>query len=104
VQTPLHPQLPPYHPRSLAFFLPRSAWSIGKKGELAEVACRKRAHGERVAGIALRGALLYSVSYDGALKAWDADNLDIVVDRCVRSCVCCGWGCWLVACLPSGPC
>lgn len=63
---------------------PCSAWSIGKKGELAEVACRKRAHGERVAAIALRGALLYSVSYDGALKAWDADNLDIVVDRCVR--------------------
>lgn len=58
------------------------AWSIGRKaGELTEVACRKKAHGERVAGMALRGGLLYSVSYDGSLKAWDADNLDIVVDR-----------------------
>lgn len=57
------------------------AWSIGKKGELTEVACRKKAHGERVTAIALRGPLLYSVSYDGALKAWDAESLDIVVDR-----------------------
>ena len=39
------------------------AWSIGKKGELSEVAVRKKAHGERVAGITLRGGLLYSVSY-----------------------------------------
>ena len=37
-----------------------SAWSIGKKGELTEVACRKKAHGERVTAIALRGPLLYS--------------------------------------------
>jgi pleiotropic regulator 1 len=37
------------------------AWSIGSKGgELTEVACRKKAHGERVAAIALRGGLLYS--------------------------------------------
>lgn len=37
-----------------------STWSIGKKGELTEVACRKKAHGERVTAIALRGPLLYS--------------------------------------------
>lgn len=36
------------------------AWSIGKKGELQEVACRKKAHGERVTAIALKGGLLYS--------------------------------------------
>lgn len=59
----------------------RSAWSIGKKGELAEVACRKKAHGERVTALVLNRGLLYSVSYDGCLKAWDAQGLDIVVDR-----------------------
>ena len=69
------PHLPPPPP-------PRSAWSIDRKsGDLSEVACHMKAHGERVTAIALRGALLYSVSYDGCLKAWDADNLDIVVDR-----------------------
>ena len=45
------------------------------------MAARKKAHAERVTALALRRGLLYSVSYDGALKAWDAQTLDIVVDR-----------------------
>ncbi|KAL4420306.1 hypothetical protein ABPG77_001396 [Micractinium sp. CCAP 211/92] len=73
------------------------AWSIGKKGELQEVACRKKAHGERVTAIALKGGLLYSVSYDGGLKAWDADSLEIVVDRSSAH------GGERVHCLATGP-
>lgn len=48
-----------------------SAWSIGKKGELQEVACRKKAHGERVTAIALKGGLLYSGGLKGAAE-WPA--------------------------------
>ena len=29
-------------------------WAIGKKGELTELACRPKAHGDRVTAIALR--------------------------------------------------
>lgn len=55
-------------------------WQIGKKGELHELACRPKAHKERVTAIALRNNnWLYSVSYDGSLKAWDASSLELVM-------------------------
>lgn len=49
-------------------FSPSSAWSIGKKGELTEVACRKRAHNERVTAIALKRGLLYSGTQLGLIR------------------------------------
>jgi hypothetical protein len=36
------------------------------------------AHDHRISGLALHGNTLYSVSYDGWLKAWNADKLGLV--------------------------
>jgi pleiotropic regulator 1 len=55
------------------------AFSVGKAGELTEVAARPRAHNDRVTALALAGNLLISSSYDGSLKAWDPASLEIVV-------------------------
>lgn len=120
------------------------SWPIGRKGELGPPQRHKKAHGERITALALRGGILFSgggargcqqraacfepcicaeacaprpaslagraaghalaplpvcdgtlaltpallsftpmiaVSYDGSIKAWDAESLEIVMDR-----------------------
>lgn len=57
------------------------AWPIGRKGELGAPACHKRAHGDRITALALRGPILFSASYDGGVRAWDAASLELVMAR-----------------------
>jgi hypothetical protein len=43
-------------------------WALGKGGELVAGPAREKAHEGRVTDVLLSGPLVYSVSYDGALK------------------------------------
>jgi len=54
------------------------AFAIGKNGTLAPGPIRPKAHGDRVTALALGENLLFSCSYDGSIKAWDAATLEIV--------------------------
>lgn len=54
------------------------AWDINKKGELTEAAVREKAHKDRVTAILWKKGFLYSVSYDGYVKMWDASSLELV--------------------------
>jgi hypothetical protein len=56
------------------------SWTVGKKGELVEAAARPGAHADRVTSLALAGGRLFSVSYDGSVRAWDAASLEPVAD------------------------
>lgn len=55
------------------------SWKINKQGDLTESASREKAHDGRVTQIVAHNSILYSVSYDGALKAWDAETLELVM-------------------------
>lgn len=48
------------------------SWSIDKKGELALGRAREKAHKDRVSAILAAEGFLYSVSWDGSVKMWDA--------------------------------
>lgn len=54
------------------------SWDISKKGELTEAAVREKAHKDRVTAILWKKGFLYSVSYDGFVKMWDASSLELV--------------------------
>lgn len=54
------------------------SFTIGKKGGLTPAACRPKAHGDRVTSLVLDRGILFSSSYDGSIKSWDADSLEIV--------------------------
>lgn len=56
------------------------AWNIGKKGELSEAGAREKAHKDRVTAILWHKNFLYSLSYDGCVKMWDATNLELVME------------------------
>ncbi|KAL4527880.1 hypothetical protein Ndes2437B_g00012 [Nannochloris sp. 'desiccata'] len=43
-----------------------------------KAACRPKAHNDRVCALVLDGGILFSASYDGSIKSWDADSLEIV--------------------------
>ena len=62
----------------LCFFY--RAWNIGKKGELSEAGAREKAHKDRVTAILWHKNFLYSLSYDGCVKMWDATNLELVME------------------------
>lgn len=51
------------------------------EGELREVASREKAHDGRATALAVAGSLVFSVSYDGRIKGWDAETLILVVSR-----------------------
>ncbi len=59
----------------------RRAWAVGKKGELEPAGARGKAHRDRVTGLAAAGGFLYSVSYDGTVKMWDAASLELVMEE-----------------------
>ena len=40
---------------------------------------RPKAHTDRVAALATAGGFVYSVSYDGWVKMWDAASLELVM-------------------------
>ena len=54
------------------------AWDIGKKGELTETVAREKAHKDRVTAVLWKKGFLYSVSYDGYIKMWDATTMELV--------------------------
>ena len=56
------------------------AWDISKKGELKEAAVREKAHKDRVTAILWHKGFLYSMSYDGYIKMWDANTMELVTD------------------------
>lgn len=56
------------------------SWSIDRKtGDLVDPKIHPKAHSERITSIILGGNMLYSVGYDGAIKAWDAESLEYVM-------------------------
>jgi len=59
----------------------RRAWAVGKKGELEPAGARGKAHRDRVTALAAAGGFLYSVSYDGTVKMWDAASLELVMEE-----------------------
>ena len=56
------------------------SWKIGKKGELEAGKAREKAHKDRVTALLAHAGFLYSASYDGAVKMWDADTMELVQD------------------------
>lgn len=58
----------------------RRSWSIGKKGELEAGRTREKAHKDRVTALLAHAGFLYSTSYDGSVKMWDADTMELVQD------------------------
>lgn len=55
------------------------SWALSKKGELTESRAREKAHKGRVTAITAAGGFLYSVSWDGSLKMWDATTMELVM-------------------------
>lgn len=53
-------------------------FSIDKAGGLALSASRVKAHNGRVTDLKVHKGLLYSSSYDGSIKSWDLQDLEIV--------------------------
>ncbi len=58
----------------------RRSWAIDKKGNLEEGRAREKAHRERVTALLAHNGFLYSVSYDGSVKMWDADSMELVME------------------------
>lgn len=56
------------------------AWDINKKGELKEAAVREKAHKDRITTILWHKGFLYSMSYDGYIKMWDANTMELVME------------------------
>lgn len=56
------------------------SWAIGKKGELEPGRAREKAHSDRVTALLSHAGFLYSTSYDGSVKMWDADTMELVQD------------------------
>ncbi len=56
------------------------SWKIGKKGELEPGKAREKAHKDRVTSLLAHAGFLYSASYDGSVKMWDADTMELVQD------------------------
>ena len=57
------------------------AWAVGKKGELEPAGARDKAHRDRVTALVHSSGFLYSVSYDGTVKMWDAASLELVMEE-----------------------
>ena len=57
----------------------RRSWSISKKGELSQSRAREKAHQGRVTAVVSSGGFLYSVSWDGSVKMWDATSMELVM-------------------------
>eukprot|EP00204_Picochlorum_oklahomense_P002583 CAMPEP_0118802606 /NCGR_PEP_ID=MMETSP1161-20130426/9674_1 /TAXON_ID=249345 /ORGANISM="Picochlorum oklahomensis, Strain CCMP2329" /LENGTH=330 /DNA_ID=CAMNT_0006730885 /DNA_START=265 /DNA_END=1257 /DNA_ORIENTATION=- len=56
-------------------------YDIDKLGGLAPSASRVKAHNGRVTDLKVHKGLLFSSSYDGSIKSWDLEDLEIV-DLC----------------------
>lgn len=56
------------------------SWNIGKKGELSEASAREKAHKDRITTILWHKNFLYSMGYDGCIKMWDANKLELVME------------------------
>lgn len=56
------------------------SWNIGKKGELSEAGAREKAHKDRITTILWHKNFLYSLGYDGCIKMWDANKLELVME------------------------
>ena len=41
---------------------------------------REKAHSDRVTALLAHAGFLYSVSYDGSVKMWDGDTMELVQD------------------------
>ena len=54
------------------------SWKIGKKGELEPGRAREKAPKDRVTALLARAGFLSSASYDGSVKMWDADTMELV--------------------------
>ena len=61
-------------------FLCHRSWNIGKKGELSEAGVREKAHKDRITTILWHKNFLYSLGYDGSVKMWDANKLELVME------------------------
>lgn len=56
------------------------SWAITKMGDLIEPMGRDKAHMDRVTALRCHRGMLYSASYDGAVKMWDASRLELVME------------------------
>lgn len=56
------------------------SWLISKTGELTESVQREKAHSDRVTALLWHKNIVYSVSYDGSIKAWDAETLELMME------------------------
>lgn len=57
-----------------------AAWDVDKQGKLKPVGSRDKAHAGRATCLLAAGNFLYSVGSDGALRAWSADKLELVME------------------------
>lgn len=56
------------------------SWTIGKGGELSESTAREKAHGDRATALVYHKNVLFSASYDGCVKAWNAETLELLME------------------------
>lgn len=56
------------------------SWNISKTGALTDGAVREKAHDGRISAIVWHKNFVYSVGYDGNIKGWCADSLDLVLE------------------------
>jgi WD40 repeat protein len=57
------------------------SWLLPKAGHMQPGISREKAHeGQRVTALAYHAGMVYTVSYDGMIKAWDAESLNLVME------------------------
>lgn len=54
------------------------SWLITKTGDLVETTHRAKAHGDRATVVRAHGTMLFSASYDGSVKMWDAATMELI--------------------------
>lgn len=54
------------------------SWLITKNGDLVETTHRAKAHGDRATVVRAHGTVVFSASYDGSVKMWDAATMELI--------------------------
>lgn len=56
------------------------SWVVDKVGKLGQAAVREKAHADRITAIVHHKNFLFSASYDGYIRAWNAETLELVME------------------------